>query len=238
MHVGLVTPHPYPSHTSSHYSGASIASLPQALQPVASWARRAFCLGATGFAARGPCHVFAAAAAVPVVGWSAPAACAPKRKGERTAAKAYGFEVCPQTTPFCSPRAGACARPAPARNRSRPGSRRRGISRGVHCLRPSGLLPPAFAASRPEIIAQRLACGCTLEARLMLAETRLFHIDGSTELPQRDGPRIPSKGHQADYKGECVHILYTFKRWGVLSAGDATTRDSFWGRCSPPAPVT
>ena len=67
-------------------------------------------------------------------------------------------------------------------------------------------------------LAARLACGRTEEAFQLLANTRLFHLDGSDDLPVRGLGLQPGRGLQADVGGGCVYILDTFTRRGRLFA--------------------
>ena len=82
----------------------------------------------------------------------------------------------------------------------------------------------ACEAVQPETLARRLACGHTKEARLLLAQTRLFHFDGADDLPEKSGLQQPCRGLQADYLGDRVYILDTYNCRGKLQADVAPIR--------------
>ena len=82
----------------------------------------------------------------------------------------------------------------------------------------------ACEAVKPEVLARRLACGRTVGARVLLEQTRLFHFDGTDDLPARSGLQQPCRGLQADYQGERVFILDTYMFRGKLQADVAPVR--------------
>ena len=82
-----------------------------------------------------------------------------------------------------------------------------------------------WEAVNPEELARRLACGRTVNARLLLEQTRLFHFDGADDLPAKSGLPQPCRGLQADYQGERVYILDTYKCRGNLQADVAPIRE-------------
>ena len=82
----------------------------------------------------------------------------------------------------------------------------------------------ACEAVQPEVLARRLACGRTVGARLLLEQTRLFHFDGTDDLPAKSGLPQPCRGLQADYQGERVYILDTYMYRSKLQADVAPIR--------------
>ena len=69
-----------------------------------------------------------------------------------------------------------------------------------------------------DVLAQRLGCGRTLEALLLLADSRLLQFDGLDTLPTRDGGLTPKRGLPAKWGEQNVYILDAVRRWGVPHA--------------------
>ena len=75
------------------------------------------------------------------------------------------------------------------------------------------------AAVAPAKLAQRIACGRTNQARLSLAQTRLFQFDPLDDAdPIKDSPPAPIRGLQATRCGSPVYILDMFTRCRVPHA--------------------
>ena len=131
--------------------------------------------------------------------------------------------------------------PRPKRLRLRDSADSRSIAAAPAVLRPEGddgtrqAAKPGRQGCRLDMLAGRLACGRTREAMLLLADARLFHLDGGDELPVRDGGVIPRRGLQAKHGDKTVYILDTFKYRGkpradvapILGAADGTAGGVF-----------